>query len=81
MGSELHWLRTWSRYLPGHRLVVVAPHKGGYLGVVVDPFASELVNRFGIVDRGGWALIGLPDDLRAWEKQARLTYPNLVLVR
>jgi hypothetical protein len=80
--SSLEWLREYAPRFPRHRLMVVDRIQTYTVGVAIDPFAAELVERYGITDRGGYACVLLPDDRRellAWVARVRKNWPNLAI--
>lgn len=80
--SSLDWLREYAPRFPHHRLLVVDRIESYTVGVAIDPFACELVERYGITDRGGYACVLLPDDRRElldWLARVRRTWPNLAI--
>jgi hypothetical protein len=80
--SSLEWLREYAPRLPHHRLLCVDRIETYTVGVAIEPFSGELVDRYGITDRGGYACILLPDDRRellAWLARVRKNWPNLAI--
>jgi hypothetical protein len=80
--SSLEWLREYAPRLPHHRLLCVDRIQTYTVGVAIEPFSGELVDRYGITDRGGYACILLPDDRRellAWLARVRKNWPNLAI--
>jgi hypothetical protein len=80
--SSLEWLREYAPRLPHHRLLCVDRIETYTVGVAIEPFSGELVERYGITDRGGYACVLLPDDRRellAWLARVRKNWPNLAI--
>jgi hypothetical protein len=80
--SSIEWLREYAPRLPHHRLLCIDRIETYTVGVAIEPFSGELVERYGITDRGGYCCVLLPDDRRellAWVARVRKNWPNLAI--